>query len=374
MIFQVQDNTITAYGVIYDGNGMEFVSLFTQLEGKYNLITVKMHSYGGSVFDGNLIYNTIQNSKKEIDFIIIGIAASMAAIISQSRKDKKPKMVRNGFLMIHAPSGSTYGGAIAHESNAKLLRSIENNLVQLLSSSLNKPKNYVAKWMVGDNWFDADEALKEGLISEIVEAESETLTASLNPQELGVQGMYYQFTALLNPKNESQINLSDTMKKPIIEALGLIGVDANSSDTAVIDAVRNHYDGKITKAEADLKIANEKVVVAEAALKAQGKAAITAVVEAAKKAGKITQDQVATYESIAEASGIDALNTVLGAIPARNPITSQIQNQGGANNAPVGRDDWDFDKWQKEDPKALEAMAGKEPEKFKELFNAKYKK
>lgn len=372
MIFQVQDNTITAYGVIYDGNGMEFVSLFTQLEGKYNLITVKMHSYGGSVFDGNLIYNTIQNSKKEIDFIIIGIAASMAAIISQSRKDKKPKMVRNGFLMIHAPSGSTYGGAIAHESNAKLLRSIENNLVQLLSSSLNKPKNYVAKWMVGDNWFDADEALKEGLISEIVEAESETLTASLNPNELGAEGMYYQFTALLNPENQ-QINLDHTMKKPIIEALALVGVNEQSSDTAVIEAVNAKIAAEKLELQGKLDAEIKKRETAEELLKAQGKAAITAVVEAAKKAGKITQDQVATYESIAEASGIEALNIVLGAIPARNPISSQIQSHG-KTNAVLGREEWDFDKWQKEAPKDLEAMAGKEPEKFKELFNAKYKK
>jgi hypothetical protein len=333
-----------------------------------------MHSYGGSVFDGNLIYNTIQNSSKDIDLHIIGIAASMAAIISQSRKDKKPKMVRNGFLMIHAPSGSTSGGAIDHENNAKLLRSIESNLVQLLSNSLSKPKNYVAKWMVGDNWFDAEEALKEGLISEIIEPESDTITASLNPQELGAQGMYYQFTALLNPKNEIQINLSDTMKKPIIEALGLQGVTAESSDTAIIDAVRAHYEGKITKAEGDLKIANDKAIAAEAKLKEQGKAAITAVIEAAKKAGKITQDQVATYEGIAEASGIDSLNTVLGAIPARNPITSQIQNAGSAINAPVGRENWGFDKWQKEDPKGFEALAKAEPETFQALLNAKYKK
>lgn len=373
MIFQVQDNTITAYGVIWDGNGMEFVSLFSQLEGKYSQITVKMHSYGGSVFDGNLIYNTIQNSKKDVDFIIIGIAASMAAIISQSRKDKKPKMVRNGFMMIHAPSGSTNGNALDHENNAKVLRSIETNLIQLLSSSLKKPKNYVAKWMIGDNWFDAEEALKEGLISEIVEAESETINASYNPQELGAEGMYYQFTSLLNPKNESQINLDHTMKKPIIEALALVGVNEQSSDTAVIEAVNAKIAAEKLELQGKLDAEIKKRETAEESLKEQGKAAITAVVEAAKKAGKITQDQVATYQSIAEASGIEALNIVLGAIPARNPISSQIQSHG-KTDAVLGREEWDFDKWQKEDPKALEAMAGKEPEKFKELFNAKYKK
>lgn len=373
MIFQVQDNTITASGQIFDGNGMEFVSIFTQVESQYSDITVKLHSYGGSVFDGNLIFNTIQNSKKNIDLEIIGIAASMAAIISQSRKDKKPKMVRNGFMMIHAPSGSTYGGALDHENNAKLLRSIETTCVQLLSVSLSKPEKYVAKWMVGDNWFDAEQALKEGLISAIIEPESDTITANLNPQELGAQAMYYQFTALLTPKNELQINLSDTMKKPIIEALGLVGVTAESSDTAVIDAVRAHYEGKITKATDDLRIANEKATSAENKLKEQGKAAITAELAQAQKEGKITVAQVPTYEGIAEASGIEVLKTVLAAIPVRQSITGQM-SVTGKTDAPAGREAWTFDQWQKEDPKGFEALAKESPEAFEALLNAKYKK
>lgn len=375
MIFQVQDNTITAYGVIWDGNGMDFVSLFSQLEGKYDEIIVKLHSYGGSVFDGNLIYNAIQNSKKDIDLQIIGIAASMAAIISQSRKDKKPKMVRNGFMMIHAPSGSTYGGALDHENNAKLLRSIEKNLVDSLSSSLSKPKNYVAKWMVGDNWFSAEEARKEGLISEIIESESETITDSLNPQELGAEGMYYQFTALVNPNNSnnSKINLENNMKKPIIEALGLTGVTEQSSDTAVIDAVRNHYEGKITKLEADLKAANDKAAAAEAKLAAQGKVAITAELDKAKKEGKITDDQKPTYEEIGSTSGIEALRTVLAAIPVRNPITLQIAGNGTSAPSAAGRESWSWDQWQKEDPKGLEKLQKDNPEAWQSLFDAKYK-
>jgi ATP-dependent Clp protease, protease subunit len=373
MIFQVQDNTIIAHGEIWNGNGMEFVSLFSQLEAKYSKIKVKLHSYGGSVFDGNLIYNTIQNSKKEVDLDIIGIAASMAAVISQSRKDKKPRMVRNGFLMIHAPSGSTYGGALDHENNAKLLRSIENTLVQVLSTSLSKPKNYVAKWMLGDNWFDAEEALKEGLISEIIEPESDTVTANLNPQELGAQAMYYQFTALLTPKNESQINLDHTMKKPIIEALALVGVNEQSSDTAVIEAVRQQIEAKTNGLQAKLDAEIKKNQALEAKFKEQGRVAIATEIEAARKAGKITQDQVATYEGIAEASGIDALKTVLGAIPVRQSIIGQMRVLG-KTDSPVGRESWDFDKWQKEDPKGFEALQKDDPETFEAIVKAKYKK
>jgi ATP-dependent Clp endopeptidase proteolytic subunit ClpP len=372
MIFQVQDNTIIAHGEIWDGNGMQFVTLFSQLEANYGQITVKLHSYGGSVFDGNLIYNTIQNSKKEIDIQIIGIAASMAAIISQSRKDKKPKMVRNGFLMIHAPSGSTYGGALDHENNAKLLRSIEKTCVQLLSTSLSKPEKYVAKWMVGDNWFDAEEALQEGLISEIIEPESETITENLNPQELGAQAMYYQFSALLTDKENLKIKNVTTMKKPIIEALALVGVNEQSSDTAVIEAVKQHFEAKANGLQGKLDAEIKKRETAETALEAHAKTVITAILETAKKEGKITAEQILTYEGIAKASGLEALNTVLAAIPVRKPITGQMVN--GKTDTAAGRETWGFDQWQKEDPKGFEALAKNDPETFQELLNAKYKK
>ena len=374
MRFQVQDNVITTYGQIWDGDGMEFVSLFSQLEGKYNNITVKMHSYGGSVFDGNLIYNTIENSTKDIELIIIGIAASMMAIISQSRKDKKPKMVRNGFLMIHAPSGSTYGTALDHENNAKLMRSMEKNFIKLLASSIGKPESYVSKWMNGDNWFDAEEALKEGLISEIVEPESTTITDTLDPKELGPQGMYYQYTALLTPKNESLIKLDTDMKKPIIEALALTGVNEQSSDTAVIAAVQEKFKAEKSELQGKLDAEIQKRETAEAALENQVKTAVTAEIEAGIKAGKLTADQKATYEAIGTTQGIDALKTVLGAIPARQTITGQMPSGSGKNTTAVGRENWDWDKWQKEDPRGIEALSKDDPEAFQALYNQKFKK
>lgn len=370
MIFSVKENTITAYGQIWDGNGMEFVSTLAQVESKFKDITIKMHTYGGSVFDGNLMANALRDSKANIRFEIVGIAASMGFVISLYLKEVY--MVSNGFIMSHAPSGHTAGTAQDHDNSAKLLRSIEKTFLKNLSEKTGKTEAYVKKWLVGDNWMDADEAEKEGLIKGVIEPESDTITASLNPQELGVQGMYYQFSALLNPKNELQINLKTDMKQPIIEALGLQGVTSESSDTAIIDAVRNHFEGQISKAQSEVLAAQAKMKIAEDALTAQKTVAIAAVIEAAKKAGKITQEQVATYEGIAEASGIEVLNTVLGAIPARQTITGQFT--AGKTNAPAGRENWDFDKWQKEDSKGFEALAKDEPETFKTILDAKYKK
>lgn len=368
MNFRVQDNTITAYGTIWSGDGMEFVSLLSLTEAKHKDITVKLHTYGGSVFDGNLMANALRDSKSTIRFEIVGIAASMGFVISLYLKEVY--MVSNGYLMAHAPSGYTEGTALDHENNAKLLRSIEKTFVKNLTEKTGKAESYVKKWLVGDNWLDAEEAKKEGLIKGILEPETET--ENLNPENLGLVETYNRFSALLLPEPLKN-KLNHTMKKPIIEALALTGVNEQSSDTAVIDAVKAKFEAEKSGLQGKLDAEIKKNQALEASLKEQGKAAITTEIEAAKKAGKITAEQTPTYEGIAEASGIEVLKTVLAAIPARQSITGQM-TPSAKSDAPVGRESWNFDQWQKEDPKGLEALAKENPEAFEELLTKKYPK
>ena len=84
------------------------------------------------------------------------------------------------------------------------------------------------------------------------------------------------------------------------------------------------------------------------------------------------------YKKIGETSGIEALALVLKSktiVPTKEAapnISAHIQNGTGGSTS-TARADWDFKKWQKEDPKGLEKMSAAEPEKFQELFNANYK-
>ncbi len=368
MIFAIQQNTITAYGFIWDGNGMEFVAALQRLEPQYSNIIVKLHTYGGSVFDGNLMFNALSKSKSKIELQIVGVAASMGAVLSLN-KNVTVNIVANGFLMIHAPSGYTSGNAKAHESNAKLLRSIEKQFIDLLTSRTGKPESYVKKWLEGDNWFSATEAQSEGLVSGIIDSETE-ITAVADPHELGVEGVYNRFTALFIPDQQLQINNDPNMKKAIIAALALSGVTEQSSDTAVIEAVKEHYEGENTKLVADLKKEKEARLKAEGALKDQKDAEITALLVDGKAKGKFTADQEATYRTIGETAGIEALTAALSAIPERQTITGQMGQKGGPD---ASKSNWTFDQWQKEDPRGLEALAKENPEAFKELFDAKYK-
>src|SRR5690554_1676306 len=125
MILSINENIITAHGYIWEGDGMDFVRQLERTSRLYDDIIIRLHTYGGSVFDGNLIMNALRESQSQIEIQIIGVAASMGAMLTTAVSNVK--IARNGFMMIHAPSGYTSGTADAHESTALLLRSMEKS-------------------------------------------------------------------------------------------------------------------------------------------------------------------------------------------------------------------------------------------------------
>lgn len=369
MIFTAENNVLKCIGTIWNGDGEQFIRTFQFVENSYDNIIIKLHTDGGSVFDGNLIFNAINSSKKNIEIHIIGIAASMGAVISQSTQ--KVYMVENGFMMIHAPSGFVYGTAPEFEKYAILLREIESNFSKTLQKITGQSKEYVDKWLVGDNWFSAEQALKEKLIAGIIENETEV--ERFDPTQLESQNeAFARFAALYIPKNDINNNsTNEEMKKPLIQALGLQGVNEQSSDTAVIEAVQQHYEAENSQVKKDLEAEKKKTADLQAKIDEQSNGAVASIIAEAVKAGKIKKEDEPTYEAIGKTSGIEALQTVFANMNTRKPIAGQIN---GGTDANLDRASWDFDKWQTEDPRGFEALAKTDPEKFKTLFNAKYTK
>lgn len=361
MIVKSNKNTLTAYGTIWNGDGREFIAELSRLEQEYTDITVHLHTQGGSVFDGNLIYNAINKSKSVIHIVVDGIAASMGAIITLSAN--KVSIVENGYFMIHAPSSYSGGSADTFEKQAKLLRSIEKNFIEKLSARTGKPVKEVARWLVGDNWFDAQEAKRLGLVTDIIPARTATLLPVDNPSNRLPQDVYNAYASLLCNLKNVNINLIQNMKQTLISALALQSVTAESSDTAVIQAVQELLDNE---KKARLSAENE--------LDAFRKEQIKAVIEGAVKDGKIKDGQKEVFQKIAETSGVESLGVVLDSIKAANTRAPNIGELLKGKSGVDARTNWDFDQWQKEDPKALEKMSVEDPERFKKLFNGKYKK
>lgn len=372
VIFTAENNVLKCIGTIWSGDGEQFIRTFQFVENSYDNIIIKLHTDGGSVFDGNLIFNAINSSKKNIEIHIIGIAASMGAVISQSTQ--KVYMVENGFMMIHAPSGFVYGTAPEFEKYAILLREIESNFSKTLQKITGNSKEYVDKWLVGDNWFSAEQALNEKLIAGIIENETEI--ERFDPLQLESQNeAFARFAALYIPKNDINNNSTiEEMKKPLIQALGLQGVNEQSSDTAVIEAVKQHLEAENSQTKTDLEAEKKKTADLQAKLNAQSDNEIKAFLDEKEAVKAFKKEDRETYENIGKTSGIEALRTVLGNVaPSRTPITSQIQNQGSRQTDENGREAWTFAQWQEKDPKGLEKMSQEKPDEFKELFNNKNK-
>lgn len=367
MIFRTHKNTLKCYGHIWSGDGVSFMSAFEELEANYNDIEIRLHTYGGSVIDGNLMFNAINKSKSKVTIVVEGLAASMGSVLLVSTP--YVKIVENGYIMVHAPSGGGPGTAKDLSNFAKLLNAIEINFIEKLAKRTGKTNKEAAKLMDGDNWIDAKEALQMGLVNEVIPAVTDTPLTIKEPQDLGELEVFNAYaTLMINPAEHPKTKTN--MKQLLITALALSAVNTESSDTAVIEAVKAEINGLKTK----LSDAETAKVEAENKLNTYKEEQVNNIVNAYAKANNLSDEKKQVYAKIGKTSGVEALQEILGDPKANGQapnISGMIQNQSPNTGA---RADWDWDKYQKEDPRALEQMAEDNPEAYTALFNKKYQK
>lgn len=327
----------------------------------FSQIDFHLHTYGGYVFDGNLIYNALASFKGEIDVFIDGVAASMGSIIMTA--GTRIHIAENGFIMIHAPQGGADGTAKDLESYAKLLRMMEKSFKTRLMARTGKTEKEVSAWLEGgDNWFDADEAIAAKLVDGKFSPKTTDL-ATLDKTEviaLGAKGTFERFAALTNLQN-SQNKKKDMDKKSLIARYGLTTVTEASSDEEVMAAI-----------DAKIKASSDEAAAAKADLAKTQKTSIEAAVDSAIAAGKINKEKRAEYCARGEKIGLEELNAIFADMQVYQPISGQIAGKKPEGNAPTDRKGWDWDRYQKEAVAELEEMPKKDPATFKALFKAKY--
>ena len=131
-------------------------------------ISLYINSPGGSVTAGMAIYDTMRYLKCEVSTLCIGMAASMGAFLLAAGAKGKRKALPNAEIMIHQPSGGARGQATDIAIQAEQILKTKKKMNQLLSEMTGQPLETIAKDVERDNYMDADEALKYGLIDEII--------------------------------------------------------------------------------------------------------------------------------------------------------------------------------------------------------------
>ena len=143
--------------------------LFLEHEDPKKDIMLYINSPGGSVTAGLAILDTMNHIKPDVSTICVGLAASMGAILLSAGTKSKRFVLPNSEVMIHQPMGGVEGQASDIAITAKNILKTRDNLYRILSKNTGKTKDIIEKDADRDNWMDAEESKKYGLVDEILQ-------------------------------------------------------------------------------------------------------------------------------------------------------------------------------------------------------------
>ena len=132
-------------------------------------ISIYINSPGGSVSAGMAIYDTMNFIKSDVSTICLGIAASMGAFILSSGTKGKRYALPNSEVMIHQPLGGAEGQATEIKIAAEHILKTRDKLNHILSLNTNQDIKTIEYDTERDNYMDADDALKDGIVDKIID-------------------------------------------------------------------------------------------------------------------------------------------------------------------------------------------------------------
>jgi ATP-dependent Clp endopeptidase proteolytic subunit ClpP len=159
----------------------KFARDFKALEDAGNeKIIVSINSPGGAIFDGIGIFNTIRGSKVETECRIMGIAFSMAAVISQA--GDKTSAYQNCSIMFHNGWGFAMGNAKDMRSYAEMLESLDDSLGLSISAKIGKTLEEVKATLMdyNDHWMTGQKAHADGLVDELLDGKSDLVPENIS--------------------------------------------------------------------------------------------------------------------------------------------------------------------------------------------------
>jgi ATP-dependent Clp protease, protease subunit len=142
--------------------------LFLQSEDSSKDIYMYINSPGGVVTAGLAIYDTMRYLSTPISTICIGQAASFGAVLLAAGEKGRRYALPNARIMIHQPLGGAQGAATDIEIQTQEILRIKKLLNQVMANHTGQPLAKVEKDTDRDFYMGPDEAVKYGLIDEVI--------------------------------------------------------------------------------------------------------------------------------------------------------------------------------------------------------------
>ena len=136
-------------------------------------ITVVISSPGGHVESGDAIHDMIRFIRAPVTTVGTGWVASAGAHIFLSPPKDRRVCLPNTRFMIHQPAGGAGGQASDIAIQAKEIIKTRERIARVISKQTGQPLATVLNDIERDFWMSADEAVKYGIVSRIIERQAD---------------------------------------------------------------------------------------------------------------------------------------------------------------------------------------------------------
>lgn len=147
--------------------------LYLEAENPKKDISIYINSPGGIVTSGLAIYDTMQYVRPKVATMCIGQAASMGSLLLAAGEPGMRYTLPNSRVMVHQPSGGFQGQATDIEIHARETMKLKARLNEIYVRHTGQKLAAVEAALERDNFMDAEEAKKFGLIDVITDKRAE---------------------------------------------------------------------------------------------------------------------------------------------------------------------------------------------------------
>jgi ATP-dependent protease ClpP protease subunit len=142
--------------------GMTAEDLVDDLNKINGPVELRLNSGGGEIFEGIAIYNAL--CARDVAVYIDGLAGSAASFIAMAASPGKLLMAKTATMMIHDGQAMAMGNAQELTSMVDVLNRESAKIAAIYADRSGKDADYFRGKMQAETWYNAEEALAEGLI------------------------------------------------------------------------------------------------------------------------------------------------------------------------------------------------------------------
>ena len=160
-------------GVIDNNVANSFITELLYLASESDApITVYIHSPGGEVMAGLLIYDAMQGVNNPISTVCVGMAASMGALILASGRRGCRYIMPHSKVLIHEPliSDMCGGSATSVMNLSKSLMKTRDILSGILSEHTGRSVKEINTALAADSFMNAQKAVEFGLCDHVTDS------------------------------------------------------------------------------------------------------------------------------------------------------------------------------------------------------------